>query len=57
MAANAYFWIVLATLAGFYALDFLANWLNLRSLESKLPPVFRTFTTRPTTPGCRITRG
>jgi STE24 endopeptidase len=40
MAANAYFWIVLATLVGFYALDSLANWLNLHSLESKLPPGF-----------------
>jgi STE24 endopeptidase len=40
MEFNAYFWVILATLIGFYVLDFVANWLNMRSLKSALPADF-----------------
>lgn len=41
VAPNGYFWLVMLTLAGFYALDTLAGWLNVRALEPVLPQGFR----------------
>ena len=41
MATNLYFWIILGSLIGFYALDSVAAWLNLKSLSAALPEEFK----------------
>lgn len=41
IAPNGYFWLVLLALVGFYGLDTLANWLNIRALQPALPESFR----------------
>src|SRR5438132_679571 len=40
IAANAYFWLIFLALALLYALDTLANWLNIRALKPSLPDEF-----------------
>jgi STE24 endopeptidase len=41
MKTNLYFWVVLAAVVGFWLLDLVANWLNLRSLKPSLPEAFK----------------
>ncbi|MEI8342244.1 MAG: M48 family metallopeptidase, partial [Verrucomicrobiota bacterium] len=41
MATNFYFWIILGSLIGFYLLDSVAGWLNLKSLKASLPDEFK----------------
>lgn len=41
VSPNGYFWLVLLALAGFYLLDTLASWLNVRALEPALSQGFR----------------
>jgi STE24 endopeptidase len=41
VSPNGYFWLVLISLAGFYALDSAVSWLNVRALKPSLPDEFR----------------
>lgn len=38
---NAYFWIILATLIIGYALDLIADWVNLKNLSTDMPEEFK----------------
>lgn len=38
---NAYFWIILATLIIGYALDLIADWVNLKNLSTEMPEEFK----------------
>ncbi len=40
MEPNAYFWIILLALVGFYKLDLFSTLLNMKALSSKLPKEF-----------------
>ncbi len=41
LTTNFYFWIILASLLGFHALDTIASLLNLKTLRRSLPDEFK----------------
>jgi len=42
MTTNFYFWLILCAAGGFWLLDLIANWLNLRLLQPTLPESFKS---------------